>query len=112
MSLAFIGINHKKPFLLLVVISGVPLTTIIDKTLDLMQVSSRSLIGSENLFEVPFYHIELPLRSPTSSPSTSNLRSSIKGDYYLPGLLPSVRVCKEQGALTLVTVGHCPIVIT
>ena len=81
MSLVFIGINHKKPFLLLALISGVPLSTIIHKTLDLVQVSSRSIIGSENSFEVPYYRIKLPLRSHTSSPSTSNPRTSINDDF-------------------------------
>jgi hypothetical protein len=80
MSLVFIGINHKKPFLLLSLISGIPLTTIIQKTLDVVQASSRSLIGSENPFEVPSYHIDLHLRSPTSSPNTSNPKTSIKDD--------------------------------
>jgi len=70
MSLVLIRINHKKPFLLLALISGIPFTTIIHKTIDRVQLSSKSLIGSENPFDVPYYHIELPLRSPTSSPST------------------------------------------
>ena len=80
MSLVFIGTNHKNPFLLLFLISREPLSKIIHKTLHFVQVSSRSLIGSENPFEVPYYHIELPLRSSTSSHSTSNPRTSINGD--------------------------------
>jgi hypothetical protein len=75
MSFVFIGTNHKKPFLLLALTLGVPLTAIIHKTLDLVQVSSRSLTANENPFKVPYHHIKLPLRSPTSSHSTSNTRT-------------------------------------
>ena len=69
MSFVFIGTNHKKPFLLLALTLAVHLTTIIHKTLDLVQLSSRSLIRDENPFKVPYHHIELPLRIPTSSHS-------------------------------------------
>ena len=92
MSLVFIGINHKKPFLLLSLISGITLTTIIHKTIDLVQLSSNSLIRSENRFEVPYYHIELPLKSPTSSPSTSNHRTSIKDDFLSTGTPPTSEI--------------------
>ena len=89
MSLVFIRTNPENPFLLLDLIEGVNLTTIIHKTLDLMQVSSRSLIRKENPFNVPYHHIELPLRSPTSSHSTSNPRTSIKG-YWLSTRTPLI----------------------
>ncbi len=54
--------------------------TIVHKALDRVQVSSRSLIRSKNPLEVPYSHIELPLRIPTSSPSPPNPRTSIKYD--------------------------------
>ena len=89
MSLVFIGINHKKPFLPLALISGVPLNTLIHKNLDHMKVSYRSLIGSKNPFDVPYCHFDLPLRSPTSTSSTSNPRTSIK-DVFLSTRTPRI----------------------
>lgn len=63
------GVNHKKPFLLLASVLGLPSSAINHETLDLVQVLSRSLKGSKVSFEVSYFPIELPSRGAIPSPS-------------------------------------------